>query len=395
MADIHQYSQYEKLVRRIGYSVGLEDPIERINWLVDLYVEEKDINLALWKSLVRDRFGRKISDDFEIQKWAGNKKNKKKLGAEDHFADFYSELNLIYRTNNQILPLYGLEILSILKRLLPEDKYMEAIKGLLLLFFIEADGDILLNCLLANFDKEATKEKLENMFRHKRDTYLKVFSTSYSRSKLLSIFRVQTAPVSSSAFERRSLNIEEIEIPEDYLSKVIPTRRGWSSQLQLLGSSQEGYGVKLITFLQQKKIINESWAAFYCYAENHKALLIDNEKFGIPSLNRKDFMRDFFLSHFGKSNSQIDDRVFDRQIIYDLLSKVMELYKKGNKVKGMLRHQLPLQIMFPIFYIVCCLENLEYIDFEMFLNEEQKSPDRKLDLIHLRGGVMEGAISLK
>lgn len=402
MADTLQSKQLDKLVRRIGYSVGLEEPVDRITKLVEIYVQEGDINLALWKKLVKEGYGRKISDDLEVAKWAGNKKTQKKLGAEDHFADFYSELNLIFRRNNQIFPLYGLDILSILRRyyLHSDDKYREAIKSLLLLFFLEADGDIFLNCLLGDFNKIPTEDNLIKMFTTKKNAYLNAFISPYSRNKLLSIFKVQTSASQNNPFERRSIaKNEEIIIPEDYISKILPSRKGWATQLNLVSDSGalEELGKRLIEFLKRTQIVKDSYAAFYAYSETHKILFIDEKKHGIIPLDRKEFTRKFFASYFNRDSlTSVEPPATDgTQFIYDLLNQVMEFYRSGNIAKGMLRHQLPFQIIFPIFYIISNLDNLPNYNLETFLAEEQKSLSRKLDVINLRGVEMEGAITFK
>jgi len=396
MADIHQSKQYEKLIRRIGYSVGLEEPVERIGKLVNLYVEERDINMALWKRLVKEEYGRKISDDLESVKWGGSRKTNKKLGAEDHFADFYSELNLISHKNNQIFPLYGLEMLSILRQYFSDNiKYQMALKSIILFFILEADGDIFLNCLLGDFEKERVKENLIQMFHTKKEAYLKSYISPYSRNKLSLLFKVQTSTAQENIFDRKVVKKEEIEIPEDYISKVLPSRKGWATQLGLFSEKIDELGLKLLSFLSKMQIINGSFAVFYCYSENHKALFIDEEKAGIPPIHRKIFIENFFLSYFESEHSVESKNKLNYTDGYNLLLKIMELYKSANKAKGLIRHQLPLQILFPVFYIILALDNFAPFDLDEFIRDEQKSPDRRIDILHLRGNETEGALSFR
>ena len=397
MADIHQSNQYGKLIRRIGYSVGLEDIVERVNKLVELYVKESDINLALWKNLVKEEYGRKISDDFEAAKWGGSRKTKKKLGAEDHFADFYSELNLIFHQNNQIFPLYGLEILSILRRFYSDNnKFQEVLKSIILLFILEADGDIFLNCLLGNFDKEKVKENLSNMFSIKKHVYLSSFISPFSHNKLSQLFKVQTSTAQESIFSPKNPNQKnDNEIPEDYLSKILPSRKGWATELDIFSNTLNAKGKKIIDFLRQMNIVNNTQAIFYSYSETHKSLFLDEKNLGIHPISRKSFIKNFFEAYLKNENSNNPLKEVNHQEIYNLLFRIMSLYKTGNKTKGILRHQLPLQVLYPTYYVISILDDLQYGDLDVFIQHEQKSADRKLDIIHLRGSETEGALSFR
>jgi hypothetical protein len=396
MADIHLSKQYEKLIRRVGYSVGLEELVQRINCLVDLYVEHRDINIALWKQLVQNVYRRKISDQFEAGKWGGSKKTSKKLGAEDHFADFYSELNLLFRQNNQVFPLYGLEILSILRRYYWDnnDKYLEASRGLLTLFILEADGDIFLNCLLGNFAKKEVKQGLTLMFKEKKQKYSKVYLNTYSRNQLSLLFKVQSSTSTTSIF-KKAAESKDIDVPDEYLSKILPTRKGWAAELGFFADSLQERGLKLLSFLSRQQIVNEKYAAFYAYTETHKVLFVEEEKAGIHSIYRKDFIRDFFYFYWDNVPVSNDEIELRHGYAYRLLFRIMELYKEGNKVKSIIRHQLPFQILYPVFYIISALDNQGCIDLGILISQEQKSADRKIDVVHLRGNELEGALTLK
>lgn len=393
MADTHQYNQYEKLVRRIGYSVGLEDIVDRIDKLVNLYVAERDINVALWKNLVKEGYGRKISDELDAAKWGGSRKSNKKLGAEDHFADFYSELNLLYRANSQIFPLYGLEILSIIKRYYNNTSlYYKALKSIILLFILEADGDIFLNCLIGNFEKEKTIDALCKMFSTKKSKYMNAYVNTFSLNKLIPIFKVQTSG-KNNIFNTKTNQETELKIPDDYISKVIPTRKGWAIQLGLYQNSIEKPGIELLTFLKKMNICHESFSTFYCYSETHKTLFIDEEKMEIVPISKPEFIHDFLNFRLREDDKQLI--VPKHNEIITLLIKIMELYKEGNKVKGVIRHQLPLQILLPTFYVITALDGYVDTDLNEFIKEEQKSSERKLDMLHLRGTEIEGAITIR
>src|SRR4051812_21312380 len=118
---------YQALIRKIGFSVGLEKLLERVRALVDLYDTNRGISRASFSELVEVKFKRKAEAVF-------------------HFAHFYNALNLIKFYGRELLPLYQLDSLAILKRLVGSDsrKYEDAVAVILTQALIEADGDIFL-----------------------------------------------------------------------------------------------------------------------------------------------------------------------------------------------------------------------------------------------------------
>src|SRR5688572_15224563 len=118
MAVIVQVDPFDRLIRKIGYSVGLEDLVKRVAMLAALYAKEGVITAAAFRDLVKNDFGR-----------AEN--------AVEHFANFYSQLNLVRaiawehsgalnQRKSVAIPkalevLYQLDTLSILRRMFAVD----------------------------------------------------------------------------------------------------------------------------------------------------------------------------------------------------------------------------------------------------------------------------------
>ena len=100
MADIVHSSSRNLLVRKIGYSAGLERTRSRLANLVDLYSAEHQITETSWTGLVQHRYGR---------------------DAKNHFENFFKVIGVLRREQSRLVALPILESLAILKALLPSD----------------------------------------------------------------------------------------------------------------------------------------------------------------------------------------------------------------------------------------------------------------------------------
>src|SRR5262245_40127107 len=110
MAVIVPADPYQKLIRKISYSVCLAAVLQRAITLTQLYVSERQLSCAAWRDLIVNSFHRK--DDGKADKKT----------AVEHIADFFRELKLIRVSNQVVTPLHGLEVLSILWRHLESDE---------------------------------------------------------------------------------------------------------------------------------------------------------------------------------------------------------------------------------------------------------------------------------
>src|SRR5262245_48238443 len=101
MAVIIQDDPYKLLMRKIGYSVGLENLLRNAKDLTQLYVSEKGISYGAWQSLIQGTWKRK--------------------NAAEHFANFYASINLLRVNGTNVQALSALDALSIVYRSLNGD----------------------------------------------------------------------------------------------------------------------------------------------------------------------------------------------------------------------------------------------------------------------------------
>lgn len=394
MAVIIQADAFQGLIRKVGYSVGLEDLVGRVTALTRLYAAERRITYAAWEALVVDQFGRKEAA------------RKGQKSATEHIADFFSALNLIKLRNKEITPLQGIESCSILYRYLGEQGFGAALRVILTTYLIESDGDIFLNCMAASFDPDASKQLLESMIENKRALLTKVIRQPALQRRILDVVDIKsqhgqrgdaTTPADSSPFARRSVPLTSltrreslgvaatgpINISSDYMRKVLPTRKGWARALDLitdqslneLGSalleslSRLGYRTGLGPFL------------VWPFASDLQKLRIAPEDLKCSPLREWDLLL-AISKGLGSSVSPFTDEDNHDEVL-KLLREIFRLYKEGNAVTGVLRHQIPIFIAQPCVVAINVALGLPIPPLPEIVDSEIRA--RRINFANIRG----------
>ncbi|KAF0166273.1 MAG: hypothetical protein FD157_892 [Rhodocyclaceae bacterium] len=237
MAAIAPSEPYSIFIRKIGWSVGLEDTFSRVRDLVQLYVADKEISPASWDRLVRD----------EKNGWGLQTNN---------IADFFNALQLIKVQKREVHVLPCLDALALAYLDIENDQqFSDALKFILGSQLILADGDIFLNFLAGQFAREKVEPLLRGMILEKRARLLNVVRApqlservirsisidvqhtnmggaavgkSLSETKRTTPLASRTAPLSSR------LDPQKVEISDDYFRKVTGRRRDWARSLGLI-----------------------------------------------------------------------------------------------------------------------------------------------------------------
>jgi hypothetical protein len=169
VATIHR-DPYRLLVRKIGYSVGLEHTLQRVGDLADLYAQEKTITSASLSGLIKGRWNLKTQ----------------------HIIDLFNELDLVRSEANTIFVLPTLDALGILRLELGDEDFEVALKAVLLFSILSNDGDIFLNCLSARFEREAVRARLIDMVEVKRARAKRALHTPRAISKIDRMIVIET-----------------------------------------------------------------------------------------------------------------------------------------------------------------------------------------------------------
>src|SRR5574341_617380 len=286
MAVIVQTDPYQGLIRKIGYSVGLELLLDRVKKLTDLYVRNRSLSLGMFRDLVEKTFGRK--------------------NAVEHFANFYGTLNLLRIIARNIEPLYQLDSLSILRRLFAEesDRFNATVKLVLTQSIIEADGDIFLNGLLSEFQLPDLKGRLESMVETKRRRLSEVMRTPHLLSKIYQIVDIKNQSTAQTDGEKRVESVARgrfpkrtepldasrrtsplnaiaavgVNIPQDYLDKITQTRKGWAEDLGLFQGKERTEKGKLLLQELGKSVLSMDeelrTALFWGYSSDLKKIRV-------------------------------------------------------------------------------------------------------------------------
>ena len=388
-----------RLLRAIGYSVGSEWLVSRVKILVDAYVHHRKIDSLIWNSLVSERFGRK----------AEARPGKK--SAADHMADMYSSLGLLYKFGNQLFPGPALDSLSILRRdfIDDEDGFDRALKAIVCFQILERDGDIFVNCLAACFEEQATEKYLNEMLHAKRQIVADVIRTPDLLRKVLDRVSIRNLDTSlkratSSAltpFAKRTtplmgtVQVEE-SISNDYLKKSPARRRRWAEDIGLFASLKHARltdrGTEFLAQISKSGLkLRKGAFAIWAYEPDLLYLRIFPEQVGIPKLSSWDLCEIVAGTYANRSNSQIHADSLSKTL--DFLVKCKDSYSKGNELKGSIRHQIPINIVYNCLLGLASANNRQITNLPACLELEARGKERRFSKVHIRG--TEGAIEVK
>lgn len=237
MVGIAQPENFSPFLRKIGYSVGLENTLSRFSDFCRLYASVPQLKSSHWLSLVHDptRWNLKtgnIADVFASLSIA-------QVSSQGVFAGPFGEAGAI--------------CVRILETTAEQD---EAFRHLLALAIVLADGDIFLNCLAAQFNVDDIPSRLVGMVLGKRQELFELFKSQAEREAVagaITIERQRSNKGGASKSSRLSVaasaglagglahlglpkpkDVHHMDAPSgDYLRHILPSRREWARTLGL------------------------------------------------------------------------------------------------------------------------------------------------------------------
>lgn len=412
MAAIARSDVYDGLIRKIGYSVGLEFLVPHIADVLDLFLAGA-LDGASWRHLVQERW------------------NRKSPAAEQHIADVYAQLEVMRRQNNSIQPLPALEAMAVIARggnpltqAAPEDAGLAAIRNTMLLKVIEADGDIFLNALAARFDPTELGRRLKSVVRHKRRSVAPHFRQAASIRRLSAAISIrnQTEGPNRSGPGGRKLTYaersrmlmasrevaspldwadQELPLSQDYLEKACVTRRGWAEDFELYRRSGDvsEAGAQLLHLLSDlglgRSDENGGFYLLWPYPYQLSRMNLRPEDLGAKNLSPWQLASAVARVIAARDGS---DRLEDepvansgRDLVLTLLAEALRRYQ-GSGSRGVLRHELPLFIAEPVLAWWFADAGRPPPDLRAFVREELQRSDRGLDQVMIYG--TEGGLRL-
>jgi hypothetical protein len=398
-------------MRKIGYSVGLEFLVSRVADVLSVFMAGA-LDGASWRDLVR-------------QQW-----NRQSPAAEQHIADVYAQLEVLRRQNNSIQPLPALEAMAVIARgtnpltdAVPMDAGLSAIRNIMLLKVIEADGDIFLNALAARFDPTALERRLKSLVRHKRRTVAPHFRQAASIRRLSAAISIrnQTEGPNKSGPGGRKLTYAErsrmlmasretpssrdwadqdIPLSQDYLEKACVTRCGWAEDFELYqrsgGTSEAGerlLGVMSDLGLSQSDDDGDFYF-LWPYPFQLARMNLRPDDLGAKVISPWEVasaVAGVIAATVDADPSKDKSADYGRGLMLTLLAEAMRRYR-GSGRRGVLRHELPLFIAEPVLAWWFAEAGRPLPDFKAFICEELQRPDRGLDQVMIYG--TEGGLRL-
>lgn len=400
MAAIVPDNPYQCLMRKIGYSVGLENLLERAQALTDLYVAQRRLSYTAFQDLVENSYGRR--------------------GATQDFADFYGQLHLLQVAWKTAYPLYTLDTLSILRRYLANDEaaFSSAAKVVLLHSIIEADGDIFLNAFAAEFDAKRFKILAENMISKKRQSIRRVIQSPAMLREIDRIIDIQSQPSNrgnrrgesadgESKFKKRTEALDTsqkrtkpladeldnpIVISDDVLKKIPRTRKAWAEDFGLFYKSDiTEKGQNLLNVLDNDLSLKQDSGCYVCwpYSSDLAKIRIEPEKIGATRYSPWDL-----LVAAARGIGNVEVKTFngkgDYSEIIALLKDFYRLYQEANVERGSIRLQLPLYIAQPCLVGLFSAKCEDIPPLPEIIDAEVKKEVRRVERVAIReteGGI--------
>ena len=342
MVATAQREPFGALIRKIGYSVGLEHTRERVCDLVRVYVRDRQVTTTAWNvELVRDGWNLKSG----------------------HIADVFSSLNLVEVRHGGVDVLFGLDALAILRLRLTSAEFDLALDALLCTLILIADADIFLNCLGVDFDPDRVRDALLRMVRSKRALAHEAIRLTGLREKVDRVINIDTQKTNrGSAGPGRGVGTLvrtqplgqglgplvraadlEPHVSDDYLRKVPPKRREWARSIGLFDrDAKSARGQRLLVELTKLGARAPDGAyALWPFVPELMALHLTIDSAPWPTIPFDELCEGVFRAYrspVGEPSTLADDQAFE------LLADSFKAFRSLNLQKSALRNELPLRV---------------------------------------------------
>ena len=396
MAGTVHADPYAIFMRKIGYSVGLENTLGRVNDLVAMYVHDGDVSLASWGELVSSR-----------EHWNLRTTN---------IADVFRSLRLIHRTAGDVLILENLDAMAIASSLLGCPSQVSEAQAFLLLWAILVnDGEIFVNLLLAGFEERSIEQVLTTMMRRKRTALASITTDTEFIARINRVINIdrqvsnrgsagggrsvaslrRTEPLRSSRSGfRPSKRTDEIVFSEDYFRKVPPKRRDWARDLGLWAG--EGgltkRGKDFIRALTNSGYI-DAQGGFIFWPMDYELRRSGFHANLIPEAPKTLWatLLDFAGAYSGHTLK--DAAGSDPGEAVTLVRRIMSVYRTLHVRKGMLRRELPILVAYPVAVACAYATRSPVVNLPNAIAAEQRGEHRRIAFRRSRN--MGGALTVR
>lgn len=345
MAAIAQSDPYQTFMRKIGYSVGLENSLDRITDTAEVYAQEGHLSVGTWQRLVHETWGLK----------------------NDHIGDFFNALGLLNRSKTKVDALTGLDVFGILLSQFGRSNAQMGLNAAFLSSVIEHDGEIFLNCLAASFEDEGVKEKLLSLVEYKRHVLFDMFKSPETQAQIAKAVGIErqvsniggagkqktlsetkrTAPLEKRVESLRGPAIPPVAISDDYLRKVPPRRRDWAASIGLYSQDTgiSAAGKSLLDHLVALNLVLPSGAVvLWPFSHEISRFRINPLLFEGRVIDYWSLVSMAIIGSGGTVKADFDKA--DHEETIELSKDQLAIFRQLNRPKAMLRREFPLTVAY-------------------------------------------------
>ncbi len=381
MADRVPSKEFTVFIRKIGYSVGLEHTLERLNDFARLYGGQDILSYADINRLLHSP---------KPSGWGLDRNN-------EHILDVLRSLGVVDVRRGEVAVLEAGDALGMLMHLQGDgDAFQNSAKFIFAHSLALTDGDIFFNALAACFDPEEFARRLLRMIEFKWTLLEGHFSSSHQRAAIYSAVNVEAqennpgsrgkgalgnAPDPGRLRQARGALAPQVRRPEPkisgpYLAKALPRRKAWAISLGL--ASETGVptakGERLLKTLADTGYCGPSCIAMWPL--RHELLspaymaLRDAE---FPTLDSWSFM--LLIGRGMDLLGAADAEGGEAELM--LLRRLVQAYRTLNTSKSIVRTELPARVAYRCV-LSLSMGRDSVTNYPALIDEEQRSPSPRI-----------------
>lgn len=377
MVDRAPSKEFSVFIRKIGYSVGLEHTLERLNDFARLYGGQDTLSYS------------DISRLLHAPKpagWGLDRNN-------EHILDVLRSLGVVDVRRGEVAVLEVGDALGMLMQLQGDGgAFRTSARFIFAHSLALADGDIFFNALAACFDPEEFARRLLRMIEFKWTLLEGHFSSSHHRAAIYSAINVEAQENNPGSRGKGRLNEPpdptrlrhtrgalapqvtrpEPKISAPYLAKALPRRKAWAVSLGLASETGEltETGERLLRILGDVGYCGPSCIAMWPLRhELLNPLYTSVRDTEFPVLDSWSFM---LLIGRGMGLLGSTDRDAGEGEIL-LLRRLVQTYRAINTSKSIVRAELPVRVAYRCALSLSMGEH-SVPNYPALITEEQRSP---------------------
>ncbi len=381
MAAAAPSNPFSIFIRKIGFSVGLEHTLERIDDFARVYGSQDSFGAADVSRLLHERWRLKQTNE--------------------HILDVMRALDIFQMSIGNVGILETGEALGILFKLTSgAAPFGDALRLLFLQSLVRADGDIFLNALACEFDEEEFRAQISRMIEYKWSELEKHFRTPQHLGAMYRAVTIEAQENNPGSSRSGSLTARmkpdpdrltartgplqslasrpKIKVTEAYLRKALPRRKAWAVSLDLCdvrGRPSELGREALATFAAAGYSGPNCMAVWPLQSELEIPIMTNfSAENSFPRLSSWEF---FVLAGRalrllpGAVSAPADDR--ERSKALGQLKTIWDTYRSLNVTKSITRVELPVRIAY-LCVLGLATNNGAVLDYPDIIRHEQRTP---------------------